>query len=495
MTRAVLLAHRPDADPRVVLVRGEQPGLHWGDGLGLPGAEVRASDAPQLDGGLGTDSVPRGERAAAGAALRALFVATGVLVAEGASGLDEDTRGALRDAFVANPDDGAARMAALGLRFETERCERLTTRRPRGDVLRDECVVLALALTETEAAATRAREATHYLARWSVGDVALADFVPALLRRVAMHDLDHVALDAEDAFEPAPGVQMLPVRSPTLPPAAHTNVFLVGGRTAVLIEPATPFPEELDRICDWVAEAEAHGTVVLAICATHHHPDHIGGALALQERLGLPLWAHARTAEALAGQVAFDDLLEDGQQLELVLDDHGETLTLECVHTPGHAHGHLCFFEPRSRALIAGDMVAGVGSILVEKHDGDMAQYLASLGRMKALGPSCLLPAHGGVIVDPVACLDHYVAHRLAREERVADALAARGDGTPVELVPHAYADTPRMLWPLAARALEAHLIHLHAHGRAEDLGDGRYRKTDTTLVARTTSPAASEPS
>ena len=34
----------------------------------------------------------------------------------------------------------------------------------------------------------------------------------------------------------------------TLPPAAHTNMFLVGGSTAVLIEPATPFEDELDAI-------------------------------------------------------------------------------------------------------------------------------------------------------------------------------------------------------------------------------------------------------
>jgi glyoxylase-like metal-dependent hydrolase (beta-lactamase superfamily II) len=130
---------------------------------------------------------------------------------------------------------------------------------------------------------------------------------------------------------------------------------------------------------------------------------------------------------------------------------------------------------------------------LVEKHDGDMALYLASLARMKALNPACLLPAHGGVIVDPAACLDHYVAHRLAREERVAEALAASGEGAPVDLVPTAYADTPRMLWPLAARALEAHLIHLRARGRAEHVGGDRYRKTATTLTARVASTSPTE--
>lgn len=476
MTRAVLLAHRLGPLPEVVLVRGEHPGLHWGVGFGLPGATVHTSDALAPRTG-------RAGQAGSGpvAALRGLFVSTGLLLADGADDLDGADRQRLREGFAEDVAQGAARFAELRLSWSTDRVDRLAVRRARGDALREETQILGIALEALEALQAGAAPVGDYLRRWATGDVALADFVPTLLRRAQENQLDHLPLDAEDAHEPAPGIRMRPVRSPTLPPAAHTNIFLVGGRTAVLIEPATPFEDELDAICEWVEEAEAEGTHVIAICATHHHPDHIGGAVALQERLGLPLWAHPKTAEALAGQVEFDDLLEDGQVIELVLDDDGTTLSLECVHTPGHAWGHLCFFEPRSRVLIAGDMIAGVGSILVEKHDGDMGLYLESLARMKALGPCAMLPAHGGVIVNPGACLDHYVKHRLAREEQVAEALSHAGEGSPVELVSRAYADTPRMLWPLAARALEAHLIHLHALGRAEDLGDGRYRKTSTT--------------
>lgn len=488
MTRAALLAHRSGSSARVVLARGPHPGLHWGEGYGLPGDALHRSDthAPRRERRVGPVGELDREHTSHVTALRAFFVATGVLLADGASALSPDELGSLQEAFASDVARGATRFAELGLVWATDRVERLTLRRPRGDVLREEVIVCTLELGREEADRAQAEDATRFLARWAKGAIALADFVPALLRRAAAAQLDHAALDADDPHEPAPGVRMLPVRSPTLPPAAHTNMFLVGGRTAVLVEPATPFEDELDRICEWVEEVEAHGTVVLAICATHHHPDHIGGAVALQRRLGLPLWGHAKTAEALVGEVEFDDLLEDGQHIELALDEEGETMTLECVHTPGHAHGHLCFYEPSSRALIAGDMIAGVGSILVEKHDGDMALYLASLERMKALGAACLLPAHGGVIVDPSACLDHYVAHRLAREEKVAAALAALGEGSPVDLVPSAYADTPRMLWPLAARALEAHLIHLHALGRAEDLGDGRYATTATTAAGPT---------
>ena len=36
----------------------------------------------------------------------------------------------------------------------------------------------------------------------------------------------------------APTIEVLPVRTPTLPPATHTNTFMVGTGQAVLIEPA-----------------------------------------------------------------------------------------------------------------------------------------------------------------------------------------------------------------------------------------------------------------
>jgi glyoxylase-like metal-dependent hydrolase (beta-lactamase superfamily II) len=46
--------------------------------------------------------------------------------------------------------------------------------------------------------------------------------------------------------------------------------------------------------------------------------------------------------------------------------------------------------------LIAGDMVASQGTIIVSPQDeGDMALYLASLRRLLALGHQRIWPAHG----------------------------------------------------------------------------------------------------
>ncbi|UCH30190.1 MAG: MBL fold metallo-hydrolase [Myxococcales bacterium] len=268
----------------------------------------------------------------------------------------------------------------------------------------------------------------------------------------------------------APTIQMLPVRTPTLPPATHTNTFLVGTGEAVVVEPATPYREEQDLMVEWVQAARLKGVEPVAILATHHHPDHVGGAMALRERLQLPLWAHAMTAQRLDGIVEIDRLIQDGERIDL----SGPTPTaLTAVHTPGHPPGHLCFIDEATGMMIAGDMVAAVGTIIVEPTDGDMLLYLESLRKMSVIEPSALLPAHGDVIQQPQAVLSFYIEHRLMRERKVLEALEARGKPSrPRHLVAQAYDDTPKALWPLALQSIEAHLIKLEREGRITKQGD-----------------------
>jgi endoribonuclease LACTB2 len=254
----------------------------------------------------------------------------------------------------------------------------------------------------------------------------------------------------------APGIRVLALRTPTLPPAAHTNVYLVGPDhgPVVVVDPGSPYPEEQAALDGVLADLP-----ITAIALTHHHGDHIGGANALVSRWSVPILAHAATAKRLEGIVEVTRELADEETI------HGMT----CVFTPGHAEGHLCFevAGPHgTTATIAGDMVAGIGTILIDPSEGDMAQYLASLERLLSRPAATLLPAHGPPIVDGPAKLREYLAHRQMREERVAGALAdtPRDLG---ELVAIAYADTPRMLWPLAERSLRAHLDKLVNEGRA----------------------------
>ncbi|MDX2090039.1 MAG: MBL fold metallo-hydrolase [Kofleriaceae bacterium] len=282
----------------------------------------------------------------------------------------------------------------------------------------------------------------------------------------ALYEQVRAAVPSPGPFAPAtlevvwPGIRVLALRTPTLPPAAHTNVYLVGpedGRGPVcVVDPGSPYPDQ-QAVLDSVLEQLPISTVLL----THHHGDHIGGAAALAARWGVPIAAHAATAQRLEGVVEVTQLIADGETV------YGVT----ALHTPGHAEGHLCF-EVRG-ATLAGDMVAGIGTILIDPSEGDMARYLASLERLLARPPAILLPAHGPPITDGPAKLREYLAHRRMREDRVLASLtdAAR---PPAALLPVAYRDTPRSLWPLAERSLLAHLAKLVGEGRAHE-ADGRF--------------------
>jgi glyoxylase-like metal-dependent hydrolase (beta-lactamase superfamily II)/8-oxo-dGTP pyrophosphatase MutT (NUDIX family) len=270
------------------------------------------------------------------------------------------------------------------------------------------------------------------------------------------------------------GIAMLPVRTRTLPPAATTNAYLLGRGEAVLVDPGSDLPEEIDRLHAALGAAHAQdGRRVVEIWLTHHHPDHVAGAAEMQRRLDVPIAAHRETAKRLGDRLSIARELADEQRIELAgrspggapREPSGDSMTFRVLHTPGHARGHLCFFEETQGSLICGDLVAGIGTIVIDPPEGDMTHYLASLERMADLPPRTLFPAHGPAIEDAPGKLREYVAHRLRREEKV---LAAWGDGlrTAHEMVARVYDDAPDAARMLAERQIEAHLARLRALGR-----------------------------
>jgi glyoxylase-like metal-dependent hydrolase (beta-lactamase superfamily II) len=319
---------------------------------------------------------------------------------------------------------------------------------------------------------------------WHLGDVLAA---PPIL-----HFLQVLGEDGPDAGLPRlrhpveadlgpvrrvelrPGVLMFPLATQTLPPALTTNAYLLGFGDAVLVDPGAADPAEIERLMAALAAAhERLGRRVTAIWLTHHHPDHVAGVPALRQRLGVPVLAHPATAERLAAHGAFggmDGTFGDGQQVTLAGLGRPEApdLLVQIVHTPGHARGHLCFLELGQRSLLAGDMVAGLGTIVVDPPEGDMDDYLASLAKLVALAPRTLFPGHGPAVKNAVPKLREYIEHRLWREARVLAAWRA-GRRDPEAMLPTVYDDVPREAWPLAARQVLAHLGRLRRAGQLDD--------------------------
>lgn len=275
--------------------------------------------------------------------------------------------------------------------------------------------------------------------------------------------------DPIHAHEVAGGWFVIPLSSPTLAPATHTNCILAGDRSFVVIDPGTEKPGELARLFSVIDARIARGDLLKAICLTHHHVDHICGVPALLKRYGrvIPVWAHAETAAAMGRSIRVTQKLHDGQVLRL-----GE-VSLECVWTPGHAPGHLMFWERQSGICAGGDLVASQGTILVCPPEGSMHDYLASLQRAQNLDIHALYPSHGEVLLQPQSVFAHYIRHRQAREEKVLEALRNHhgAEVTALELVSTVYADVPSSVWPIATLSLQAHLEHLVVRGLARQNG------------------------
>ena len=263
------------------------------------------------------------------------------------------------------------------------------------------------------------------------------------------------------------GIGIAPLATLTLPPATHTNAWVFGVRELVVVDPGSHDPAEQEALAEELERRVATGARVRAILLTHHHADHTSGAAALAARIGAPIWAHPETARRVPFAIARQ--LDDGDVIDLGV------RRLRCVFTPGHAPGHLCFLEEETGWMAAGDMVASVGTILVDPSEGDMRIYLESLARMAALAPRVLLPAHGAPIADPAGKLAEYIRHRLGREEEVFAALAGRGRSPARDLVPIAYRDTAPALHPIAERSLLSHLVKLAGDGRIRALGDDQW--------------------
>jgi len=271
-------------------------------------------------------------------------------------------------------------------------------------------------------------------------------------------------------IELRPGIVLLPLRAATLPPAHYTNAFLLGTGDAVLVDPGSPYEEENRKLLAALASAEERlGRRVREIWLSHHHPDHIAGVPSIRNALGVPVAAHPATAERLAARgIQVDRALAADQVVELSGDP---PTTLRLHHTPGHARGHLAIERLEGRDLLAGDLVAGFGTIVIDPPEGDMDDYLRSLGRMRTLGPRTLFPSHGAPFLDVATKLDEYVAHRLDRERQV---LAAWEEGLrrPEEMLEKVYPEVTPPVRPLAQRQITAHLERLARLGRIDRPAD-----------------------
>ena len=164
---------------------------------------------------------------------------------------------------------------------------------------------------------------------------------------------------------------------------------------------------------------------------THVHPDHSDLAARIRELTGAPVRMHRREEDVLRGletprqwlswqdgvlhgagvpadargsiqhefrrmcalfpAMAADSYIEDGEIIPTALGP------MQALLTPGHAAGHMCFYLPERRILLAGDQLLRPRTPHLEWSEQGcaLAEFRASLERLARLDVDWVFPSHG----------------------------------------------------------------------------------------------------
>ncbi|MCD1258128.1 MBL fold metallo-hydrolase [Paenibacillus athensensis] len=223
------------------------------------------------------------------------------------------------------------------------------------------------------------------------------------------------------------------VKVPLPFPLRWVNSYLIrGGSGYTLIDPGlrTPDAEAL-----WHAVLDARGIAfehIEQIVLTHHHPDHYGLSGWFQERAGAPvllsetgwkqaqlLWGGEQPMTALlldlfarhgldaAGREAMTTHMDSfvpmvSPQPQITLLREGPVRlgdrVYEAIETPGHAAGHMIFFDAEAHIVFCGDhvlpQISPNVSFLPQVEADPLGAYLTSLEQVARLEVATAYPGH-----------------------------------------------------------------------------------------------------
>lgn len=182
----------------------------------------------------------------------------------------------------------------------------------------------------------------------------------------------------------------------------NTYVLFDETKEAVIIDPGCWNKDEEKELADWIASA---GLKVRFILLTHSHIDHILGAYYVKDKYRVPLCiypkdeATLRSGKVVAGMYGIENFtaVEADQYLSESEQVRFGNARLSVLFLPGHAPGHVGFYDAAQKILIGGDVLFRSSIGRTDLPGGDFDTLIASIHKKIFTLPDdvTIYPGHG----------------------------------------------------------------------------------------------------
>ncbi|MGM7700521.1 MBL fold metallo-hydrolase [Pseudalkalibacillus sp. Hm43] len=157
------------------------------------------------------------------------------------------------------------------------------------------------------------------------------------------------------------------------------------------------------------------------IVLTHGHPDHVGALKSILKETEVPVYVHSNEIPYMEGKKAYPGRKKPSANVSenlaqpLMEDETGKLNkigNLEPYWTPGHAPGHVVYYQPEDGVLLAGDLFTSKNEKLyrpMPMFTYDMEEAVRSSQIVGELKPKRLEVCHGKAVLNPADHLDQYI--------------------------------------------------------------------------------------
>jgi glyoxylase-like metal-dependent hydrolase (beta-lactamase superfamily II) len=315
---------------------------------------------------------------------------------------------------------------------------------------------------------------------------------------------------------------------PTPFPVGPVNVYLSESGPLTLIDTGPKWDDSRAALEAGLMQRGQRVEDIRQLILTHHHVDHVGLAAEIARRSGCAVLTHPRNTPWLVNYAAerarhlpfFHRIWEEsGVPADIIAQmeasgasmpkwadpvtptreiGEGDTVTISgaawrVYHTPGHAGGLICLWEPGARTLLANDhFIRDISSNPILEPPSTMngprpkrlVEYLHHMRRMADLNPARALPGHGEVVEDVAGLVRHRLAFHARRKERILKML----DGHPQtlwELTEASFGSrlTRGIDWFLGCSEILGHLDLLEEDGAVTPVPQGEVVKWTKVML------------